>query len=112
MSRECVICHGARYGFTVATDEKGERVLVHASPCASILSERRQKAAHVTPSGKPVKKAGISMWSAEWEPSLYGPKHKSPCGCPRHKESDMPREKDPDLTWDRVVADDPDLEYQ
>ena len=112
MSRECVICHGARYGFTVGTDEKGERVLVHATSCASILSARRQEAAHLTPSGKPVKKAGISMWTAEWEQGLYGSAHKSPCGCPRHAQSDMPREEDKDLTWDRVLADNPDIDYQ
>lgn len=111
MSRECVICHGARYGFTVGIDEKGERVLVHATSCASILSERRQKAAHVTPSGKPVKKAGISMWVAPWgEGDRYGPQHELPCKCPRHIEEDDTSSSD--LTWDRVLAKDPDVEYQ
>lgn len=111
MSRECVICHGARYGFTVAMDEKGERALVHASPCASILSERRQEAAHVTPSGKPVKKAGISMWTAEWEYGRYGPQHTTPCNCPRHRE-DSADMSDTDITWDRVIADNPGIDYQ
>lgn len=110
MSRECVICRGARYGFTVAMDEEGNRVLVHASPCASILSERRQVAAHVTPSGKPVKKAGISMWTAEWEQGRYGPQHQRPCNCPAHREEGDARDKD--ITWDRIVADDPDVAYQ
>ncbi len=108
--RECVICHGARYGFTVGTDEEGERVLVHATSCASILSGRRQKANQRTPSGKPVKKAGISMWSAEWEYGRYGPQHQLPCKCPRHREEgDKSRG---DITWDRVIAGDPDIEYQ
>lgn len=112
MGRSCVICHGASYGFTVALDEEGERVLVHASSCAAILSERRQKAAQVTPSGKPRRKtAGISMWTAGWEYGRYGPQHQLPCNCPRHREEAHKSEAD-DISWDRVLVDDPDIEYQ
>ena len=110
MSRECAICHGSRHGFTVALDEEGERVLVHATSCAAILSERRQVAARVTPSGKPRKTAGMTMWTAGWEFGRFGPQHALPCQCPRHREEDADR-SNTDITWDRVIADDPDIEY-
>ncbi len=111
MSRSCVICHGSSHGFTVAMNEEGERVLVHANSCAAILGERRQVAARVTPSGKPRKTAGISMWTAEWEHGRYGPQHQLPCNCPRHRE-EGDRSKADDITWDRVIAGNPDIEYQ
>ena len=115
MSRECVICHGASYGFTVGLDENDERVLVHASSCASILSGRRQAAARTKTvrrrDGEEVirKTAGISSWSAEWEQGRYGPEHKLPCNCPRHIEE--VGGTDTKTTWDRVLARDKDIEY-
>ena len=117
MSRECVICRGSRHGFTVGLDEEGERVLVHASSCAAILSERRQVAARAEKvarrrDGKqvPRKTAGMSMWSATWEFGRFGPQHELPCPCPRHREE--ADRSNTDITWDRVISDDPDIEYQ
>ncbi len=114
MSRECVICHGSGYGFTSRTDEEGKTVTVHMTSCASILSERRQAAAQVRNDPR-VKTARTSMWIAPWdeEGDRYGPQHELPCNCPRHiEEGGVSGENDPDLTWDRVLADDPDVEYQ
>ncbi len=117
MPRECVICHGASAGFTVAVDEKGERVIVHAASCAAVLSARRQEAARAEEStrrreGKhvPRKTAAMSMWAAEWEYGRFGPQHRLPCDCPKHKEE--ADRTNADISWDRVIADDPDIEYQ
>jgi hypothetical protein len=118
MSRSCVICYGASAGFTVAADEKGERALVHAASCAAILSERRQVAARAEETARrrdgkrvPRKTAGISMWTAGWEFGRFGPQHELPCDCPKHREESMDR-SNVDISWDRVIADDPDIEYQ
>ncbi len=117
MPRECVVCHGASAGFTVAVDEKGERVIVHAASCAAVLSARRQEAAREEEitrrrEGKrvPRKTVAMSMWAAEWEYGRFGPQHKLPCGCPKHRDESADR-SNADITWDRVVADDPDIEY-
>ncbi len=59
----------------------------------------------------PRKTAGISMWTAEWEYGRYGPQHKVSCQCPKHKKESM-GSSDADISWDRVIADDPDIEYQ
>ncbi|KKM07480.1 hypothetical protein LCGC14_1733500 [marine sediment metagenome] len=117
MGRECVICHGASHGFTVGIDEEGARVTVHASSCAAILSERRQAVAQTKAvrrrDGKEVvrKTAGISTWTAEWEYGRYGPQHKVPCQCPKHRKESAGG-SDADISWDRVIAGDPDIEYQ
>ena len=95
MSRECAICHGSSHGFTVAENEEGVRVTVHAGPCATVLSERRLDAAREEVlrqrrEGQRVtrKTAGITQWEAQWEPGRYGYQHILPCPCPKHRDED------------------------
>ena len=120
MSRECAVCRGSSHGFTVAENEEGVRVTVHAGPCATMLGERRQAAAQkeeirLRQEGKFVPKKTIRarMWVAQWDENwdrYLGHLHKMPCACP--KCGAYVEKVDADITWDTVVKEDPDAPYK
>lgn len=118
--RECYICKGARHGFTVAENEEGKSVTVHAGPCSATLSERRQKVAQdeetrLRKEGKfvPRKTTRARMWVSEWDPiwdRYLGRLHKLPCACPK---CEVYIEKvEADINWDTIMEEDPDAPYK